>query len=215
MIPLIAISLLQVAPDQPRFPPKGSPEQRANYERGQARQFRFEQRNFIKAGLAPLEALRSQNRSVKRAFFVDAYGLFSIPALEIERLKHGRVVIRIVKRSGASTEANLRTSDWDLLTRLQGSLFRLKPYVAWDPSEDLPGPIGPPPPVCHGWYARFGLADETGLGSGGWSQCGDGRNSPEYAFMSEMARLAVSNQKQCRFDPAHAAESFSGCFREG
>lgn len=209
-VAILALITAPLAADQNQFPPKGSPEQRAAYERGRARQAQFEQSLFVDAGFQPLETVTAEKRAVKRVLFSDPYMMLPVPGVEIERMSDGSVTLKVIGRSGASAPASLPASAWGQLTTLQGTMFRPKPYVPWDP-PNADAPLPPPPPVCHGWIVRFGIADEAGLESGSWAQCG-GNKGPESEFASEIARLAVASRPDCKFDVANPFWAFNACF---
>ena len=209
----LAILVLVSAPasSQPyRFPPKGSAEQRADYERGQASQIQFEQKLFVDAGFQPLEAVAANKRTVKRALFEDPYMMLPVPGVEIEQMPDGSVTLKVIGRGGESSAAILPASAWTRLTNLEGSMLRPRPYVAWDPAK-AGAPSPPLPPICHGWIVRFGAADKTGLGSGSWAQCGGG-DQPGWAYAVEIAKLAVSTRATCKFDKANPFWAFNTCF---
>ncbi|WP_140852673.1 hypothetical protein [Sphingomonas glacialis] len=192
------------------YPPKGSAQQRADFERGQANQAKFEQRLFTEAGFRPLADMLESKRIVRRALFEDPYMILPIPGVEAEHLSDGTVTIRVVGRAGESDPVNLPASAWEHLTSLEGNMLAPKPYVPWDPPKpDLPSL--PPPPICHGWIVRFGTSEDAVQGSGSWAQCG-GKDQPGTAFAVEMARLAVESHLGCKFDPTNPFWSFSSCF---
>ncbi len=192
------------------YPPKGSAQQKADFERGQANQAEFEQRLFNEAGFKPLADMLEAKRIVRRALFEDPYMMLPIPGVEVEQLQDGTVTVRVVGRTGESDPVKLPASAWEHLTSLEGKMLTPKPYVPWDPPKsDLPPP--PPPPICHGWIVRFGTSEAAVQGSGSWAQCG-GKDQPGMAFAVEMARLAVESHPGCKFDPTNPFWSFSTCF---
>lgn len=210
IIAFLALVASSAATQPYTFPPKGSAEQRSDYERGQIGQARFEQKLFIDAGFGPLSDLIPQKRMVKRALFQDPYMFMQLPGVEIERLRKGSVTLRIVNRQGKTAPVALLASTWARLTRLEGTLFRPRPYVPWDPpTADRPPPS--PPPICHGWIVRFGALDKAGARSASWAQCG-GDAEPGSGYANEIARLAVSTRPQCKFDQSNPLWSFSKCF---
>lgn len=209
----VAILALVTTPatSQPyQIPLKGSVEQRAAYERGQVNQAKFEQKMFVEAGFQPLDDVAAEKRIVKRVLFQDPYMMLPVPGVEIERMANGSITLKVIGPAEKSSSVVVPASAWTRLTSLQGTLFRPKPYVSWDPPK-TDAPLPPPPPICHGWIAYFGTADATGLGSGSWAQCGS-RDQPELAFATEVARLAVSTRRACKFDEANPFWSFNACF---
>lgn len=207
---LLVLLTAPAAAQSVQFPPKGSAQQRADYERGQSNQIAFEQKLFVAGGFEPLEAVDTSQRSVKRALFEAPYIMLPVPGVEIERAANGSVTLTVVDRASSSAPATLSSAAWDRLTSLQGALFRQKPYVPWDPPA-VDEAESEPPPICHGWIVRFGTMDDTGKGSGSWAQCG-GKDQPELAYAVEMAKLAVSTRPTCKFDDRNPFGSFSACF---
>ena len=209
-IAILALAASPATSQSVQYPPRGSAEQRAAYVRGQANQIRFEQKLFVDAGFQPIEALAADKRTVKRVLFADPYMMLPVPGVEIERMTNGTITLKLIGRTGASTPAILPTSAWTRLSSLQGTLLRPKQYVPWDP-PNANAPVPLPPPICHGWIARFGTADETGVQSGSWGQCW-GADQPLSVFAVEMARLAVSTRPACKFDDANPFWAFNACF---
>lgn len=209
-IAILALAASPVSSQHGEYPPKGSAEQRADYERGQASQVRFEQELFVDAGFQPIDALAADKRTVKRALFEDPYMMLPVPGVEIERMPNGTITLKVIGRTGASAPAILPASAWAQLISLQGTFLRPKPYVPWDPPK-ASAPVPAPPPMCHGWLVRFGAADDTGVKSGSWAQCG-GSNQPGAAFAVRMAELAVSTRPSCKFDEADPFGAFNACF---
>lgn len=210
---LLAVLLTFASPavrEEHSYPPKGSGQQRADFERGQANQAKFEQRLFTEAGFKPLADMLEAKRIVRRSLFEDPYMMLPIPGVEVEHLSDGTVTVRVVGRAGESEPVKLPAAAWRHLTSLEGKILTPKPYVPWDPPKfDLPSP--PPPPICHGWIVRFGASENAVQGSGSWAQCG-GKDQPGMAFAVEMARLAVESHPSCKFDPTNPFWSFSTCF---
>lgn len=207
---LLALIAAPASAHQPAYPAKGSPEQRAVYEQARTRQAEFEQGLFLEAGFQPIETVAAQKRAVKRALFFDPYMMLDIPGVEVERLPDGSVTLTIVGGPAPGGPSPLPASAWDRLTGLQGAMFRPKPYEPWDPPA-ADAPIPPRPPMCHGWLARFGVADETGTGSGSWGQCGGG-DAPGLTFATEIARLAIATRPDCTFDADSPFRAFETCF---
>jgi hypothetical protein len=210
IIGLLALAAMPMGSQSVRYPPKGSAEQRAIYERGQETQAKFEQELFVKAGFKPLDAIAFEKRTVKRALFEDPYMMLPVPGVEIERLPKGSVTLKVIGRTVQSAPAILPASAWTRLTSLQGALFKRKAYVPWDPPKADTSPL-PPPPTCHGWIVRFGTTGDDGVTSGSWAQCGS-NDQPELAYGAEIARLAVSTRPACKFDESNPFWSFSTCF---
>lgn len=207
VLPMLLASLQ--SPQVDDYPPKGSAGQRADFVRNQKYQTRFEQRLFVQAGFQPLDAVARERRMVKRVLFTGPW-MMPVTGVEIERLANGSVTLRVIDRTGMTPPAMLPSDAWKRLTKLQGKLFRPKAYVPWDPPE-ADDPELPMPPVCHGWVLHFGTADQSGLGSGSWAQCG-GRDQPKVKFATEVARLAASTRPNCAFDDADWMWSVSLCF---
>jgi len=81
----LAVLLVFASPaigEEPSYPPKGSAQQRADFERGQANQAKFEQRLFTQAGFKPLADMLEAKRIVRRALFEDPYMMLPIPGVE-------------------------------------------------------------------------------------------------------------------------------------
>lgn len=209
-VAILALVTAPVAAQPSVVPPKGSAEQRAIYERGQAGQAAFEQKLLAEAGFPPLTQAAAEKRNVIRALFQDPYMMLAAPAVEIERLPDGSLTLKVVGLGKQSAPAVLPASAWKRLASLQGTLFMRKPYVPWDPPRaDRPSP--PPPTICHGWIVRFGKANVTGVESASWTQCG-GHKQPEAAYATEIARLAVSTRPSCEFEENNPFWSFQTCF---
>lgn len=192
------------------YPAKGSAQQRADFERGQAMQAAFEQRLFDEAGFTPLADMIEAKRTVRRALFSDPYMMLPVPGVEVERLSDGTATVKVVGRNGESEAVKLPSLAWEHLTGLEGRMLAPKPYVPWDPPKARQ-PLPSPPPVCHGWIVRFGTSENGVQGSGSWAQCG-GEKQPGMAFAAQMARLAVDSRPGCTFDPAQPFWSFNTCF---
>jgi len=192
------------------YPPKGSAEQRALFERGQAGQRDFEQRLFVEAGFRPLDDMTSKKRAVIRALFESPYRMLPVSGVEIERSSNSSVTLTMIGRAGQSTSSPLPASTWSRLIGMQADLFKPKPYVAWDPPKADQKPPAPPP-ICHGWIIRFGKSDESGLGSASWGTCG-GNAQPGADFAREIAKVAVATRPDCGFNAADPFGSFSECF---
>lgn len=209
-VAILALVTAPVAAQSLVFPSKGSAEQQAIYERGQAGQAAFEQKLLAEAGFPPLTQAAAEKRNVIRALFQDPYMMLPAPAVEIERLPDGSLTLKVVGRGEKGTPAVLPASAWKRLASLQGTLFMRKPYVPWEPPRaDRPPP--PPSPICHGWIVRFGKADATGVESASWAQCG-GHEQPEAAYATEIAKLAVSTRPSCKFEEDNPYWSFRTCF---
>lgn len=202
---LLSMQGLEVAP-----PAKGSPEQRAVFERSQTRQRNFEQSLFVRAGFAPLERVAAEGRSVRRVLFQDPYRMLPVPAIEVELHPGDRATVTIVHRDGRRETASLPAGAWERLRKMEGKTFVPKEYVPWEPQTSQ---ISRGSSVCHGRTVRFGSAGKEGTGSGSWSQCG-GAKEERYAYAVEMARLAVSTNERCTFDASEPFFSVRACFSQ-
>ncbi|EZP49996.1 hypothetical protein BW41_03321 [Sphingomonas sp. RIT328] len=191
-------------------PPKGSTEQRALFEKGQAGQSDFEQRLFVEAGFTPLADMASEKRAVIRALFESPYRMLPVSGVEIERGAGGSVTLTMIGRAGPIASSPLPTSTWSRLIGMQADLFEPRPYVPWDPPQAGEKPPAPPP-ICHGWTIRFGKSDGPGLGSASWGTCGgDAQSGADLA--REIAKVAVATRPDCRFSTTDPFGSFSECF---
>lgn len=209
-IVILALLASTAAEQRAIYPPKGSAEQRDIYEKGQAAQKRFEQRLFEEAGFRPLDSYASTGRAVIRALFEGPYMMLPMPGFEIERARNGKITLTVIGRAGQRTSTPMPASTWTQLVSKQGSLFKPRPYVPWDPPKADEAPE-PAPPICHGWEVRFGKTDKTGVGSGSWGTC-SGDDQPGSAYAKEIARVAVSARPSCRFEAASPFKSFADCF---
>lgn len=211
----LAILTAQLHTPPVTFPPKGSPEQQAAFEQGQAHRQRFEQEQFEKGGFRPLRAFVAENRQVKRVLLSDPYFMRAIPGVEIEKRPDGAVQLSIVDAAGYTAPAPLKPSDWTHLNELQGTLFRSEPYVPWDPPSDDPNHQSRrPPPIRHAWGALFGTADDTGMTSGSWSGANGFEDEPKFLFLKEVLKLAVQTRRSCTFNPTNPINSFTTCFEK-
>lgn len=195
------------ATGQVNFPPKGSAQQRANFERGKANQASYDESRFARAGFEPLSKLRAEKREVKRALFSDPYGMISLPGVEVERTSDGSVKLNVIRTVGAPISSLLPGSVWARLNRLQGTSLDPRPYVPWDP----PKTNEPPPSICHGWGVLLGAGDAFTTKSASWGACG-GSQDAKLNLASELARLAVSTKPECTFDEQDVFWSFANCF---
>jgi len=191
--------------------PRGSPEQKALHDRIQASLAQTERKLSAEAGFRPLETLVAEGRTVRRALFMFPYMSRVTHAVEIEREADGSVSLTMTESGAFRSRVELPASAWERLITLQGTLFRAKPYMPWDPPEIVQ--TGVPAPTCHGWVVVFGAADVGISGNGQWSSCSTvGADQGARAYAIEIARLAVSTRPACKAEEPDPLSAFQMCF---
>lgn len=202
---------LAVAVQSIEQPAKGSPEQRAMFERGQRAQHAFEQRLFVEAGFQPLAKVAAAKRTVRRVLFQDPYLMLPVPGIELERHGDGRATLRVIGPGTSGPTMVLPGPAWGRLLALEPGVFFSRCYVPWEPRK-LTDPTPPPPPTCHGVLVRFDAADDGEQRSASWGACGGGKDDPKLAYAAEVARLAVTSRPACSVNGAEPLSSFIRCF---
>lgn len=183
-------------------------EQRAQWDRGQAAQRKFEHNQFTQAGFASIAEVRAEGRDVRRLLPEDPYMMLPVPGIELERLPDGRVTLRLQYRGWSSKPVPVDAAAWDALALQEGAVFA-RPVFRRAPAQAPPAsPPASPPPICHGWIARF----EADYGrTASWAQCGGGK-TPAYNYAIRVVELAIGTKPGCTFEADNPFFSFSKCF---
>lgn len=191
---------------------------RSRYQRLLTAQNAFTQSQLMERGLTPLATLQAQRRQVRQAIFSDPYMMLGLPAVEIELARNGLVTLTVLGPNRALEPVVLPRSAWtELMDSEAGtpSVFSGFPsYKVWKKRiralPKSPGPMPPPPPICHGWGVTLGATGSEGVRYGGAGDCSGDRE--KLAHVAHYARLAVSTRPTCEFDAASPFWSFQRCF---
>jgi hypothetical protein len=183
-------------------------ERRARWEKGQAEQQRFEHRLFNEAGFTPIEEVRAAGRDVRRLLLHDPYMMLPVPGTEVERHSNGRVTLRLQYRGWSSRPVEIDGAAWEALGAGEQAVFVRPAYVPAGPARPSSMPPPSPPPICHGWIARF-EADENRTAS--WSACG-GEKTAAYDYAVRLVALAIGTRPGCAVERNDPFWSFSQCF---
>jgi hypothetical protein len=194
-LPISAVSAQMLSED----------EQRERWTRAKAAQHEFESELFNRAGFPSIAELTLEGRKVRRLLLRDPYGFLHLPGVELERHDDKKVTLRLQYVGWSSDQVLVDPAVWDEIASQESAVFTVPEFrpvlTPSEPSE--------PPPVCHGWSARF-QADYQRTAS--WSGCGGGTTSPRLDYAVAIAELAVATNPDCAFNRANPFFSFKECF---
>ncbi|WP_347303508.1 hypothetical protein V5740_02455 [Croceibacterium sp. TMG7-5b_MA50] len=185
-------------------------EQREQWSAAQARQRAFVRELFDRAGFAPVAELSAEGREVRRMLLRDPYGGLPVPGVELERRASGEVTLRLQYRNWSTDPVQVAASAWQELAALEDAVLTQADFVPLPPSPPSSSSPPLPPPICHGWNARF-EADYHRNAS--WSQCG-GDRGPALDYAVAFAEIAVSSKAGCAFDRGDPFGSYNKCWGE-
>jgi len=183
---------------------------RRTFETALVRDAEFRRKQFVEAGLPPIEAVAAERRQVRR-LMARVWLPGAPPAMEIERRRNGSVTLLLTRKGYPDQRHNLPRSAWAEITRFDRAVFERPRYV--------PRPPGPPPYAsCHGTLAYFEAADRGRVRTAGANQCADALvrfNAGQRAALAAFVRHALATQPACKLPGPHELpeDALAKCFR--
>jgi len=183
---------------------------RRSFEAALVSDAEFRRKQFVEAGLPPIEALAAERRQVRR-LMVRVWLPGAPPAIEIERRRNGSVTLLLTRKGHPDQRHTLPRSAWSEITRFDRAVFERPRYAPRSP--------GPPPYAsCHGTSAYFEAADRGRVRTAGANQCADALvrfNAGQRAALAAFVRHALATQPACK-PPApreQPEDALARCFR--
>lgn len=188
--------------------PTGATEE--GFERGIASNVQFRAELFANAGLPPIETVAAAGGQVRR-LHLRVWLPFSLPIMEIERLRKDFVVMRLYRDGSTVQEHAVAPSVWRDLEALDREVLR--PPV-FDPERLNRKKTWS---SCHGDTISLQVAKRRKAYSVGGNQCVDSvelYTGPMKAALAIFSKAAVQTQPACRADhekdPTRALERCFG-----
>lgn len=180
------------------------------FRRAIAENAAFRRRQFITAGLTPIEEAAKGGRDVRR-LHVLIWLPGRPPAMEIERHRGGKVTLVLAWKDLPSERHEIAASIWNELTALDKAVYTPERYDLKRIGRIPEGMAG-----CHGDIAGFEASIGGQVRTAGAAQCAprlESFNPAKVAAIKLFTQAAVKTRNDCVFDEARPMDSLMQCFR--